>query len=179
MTKPHVWIIGFPRCGTASLCEALRVLGWNPIHNPRHWDQLEGHNAAADVMIIAHWRELFAMFPRSRFILNTRDFVPWTRSLRRIPRFWSSQLLYDRYHRQVVYGTDSVRDTAALRRAWDWHLEVVSAVIPRDQLLVMQQPFTWGPLVDFLDVPIPGVPFPWLNRQSNRHAVVRMEERGT
>jgi len=149
-------------------------LGWNPIHNPRNWDQLEGYNAAGDVMITAHWRELLAMFPRSRFIMNTREFVGWTRSLRRIPGFWRSHFLYDRYYRQAVYGTNSVEDVRALREAWERHHEAVITTIPQSQLLVMPQPFSWAPLSAFLGVPAPSIAFPWLNRHSNRDAVIRM-----
>jgi hypothetical protein len=173
--RPHVWIVGFPRCGTASLCEALRILGWNPIHNPRNWDELEGHDAAGDVMITAHWRELDHMFLRSRFVLNTRDFASWARSLRRIPGFWRSPLLYDHFYRVKVYGTCSVYSREALWAAWERHHEEVQATIPADRLLVLPLPLDWQPLAEFLGMPVPDVPFPWLNRRSNRDAVVRMQ----
>ena len=175
MSRPHVWIVGFPRCGSASLCEALRILGWNPIHNPRHWDQLEGHNAAGDVMITAPWRQLACMFPRSRIILNTRSFASWTQSLRRIPGFWRSGFLYDRYYRQAVYGTDDPADVETLRRAWEAHHADVQRTIPHRQLLVFPQPFAWEPLCAFLGLSVPSAPFPWLNRRSNSDAVVRMQ----
>lgn len=173
MTKPHVWIVGFPRCGSASLCEALRILGWNPIHNPRHWDKLEGHNAAGDVMITAHWRQLFRMFPGSRFVLNTRDFESWVESLKRIPGFWSSPCLYDRFYRLAAYGGASPDERAALRVFWDRHHREVAATIPAGQLLVMPQPFAWHPLCTFLGVPMPAATFPWLNRGHNRDAKIR------
>jgi hypothetical protein len=172
--KPYVWIVGFPRCGGASLCHALEILGWNPLHNPRNWDQLEGHNAAGDVMITAHWRELYRMFPGSRFVLNTRDFGAWTRSLRRIPGFWRSGFLYDRYYRQAVYQTDDKDDVMTLGRVWEQHHTNVVTTIPPGQLLVFPQPFTWEPLCRFVNRPVPGNSFPWLNRGSNRDAKIRL-----
>jgi len=175
MRRPHVWIIGFPRCGSASLCEALRILGWNPIHNPRHWDQIEGHNAAGDVMITAHWRELLGMTPRAKFILNTRDFDAWTKSLLQIPGFWSSPLLYDRFYRQTVYYGAGIQDQQALRYAWDRHHALVRSLIPASRLLDLPFPLMWEPLCKFLGVRIPDEPFPWLNRQSNFDAQIRIE----
>ena len=170
MTKPYVWIVGFPRCGSASLCEALRILGWNPIHNPRNWDQLEGHDAAGDVMITAHWRELLSMTPGAKFILNTREFPGWIASLRRIPGFWRSTYLYDRYYRQAVYDTQHLDETPLLRQAWERHHADVIATVPADQLLVFPQPFAWEPLCEFVGELVPAKPFPWLNRGSNRDA---------
>jgi hypothetical protein len=164
MSKPNVWVIGFPRCGTTSLSRALRMLGWNPIDNPRHWDQVQRHNAAGDAWITAHWRELLAMTPRAKFILNTRDFDSWTQSLQRIPDFWASPLLYDRYLRHRIYGTDSPRDVQQLWRAWNRHHEEVRREVPAGQLLELPLPFAWEPLCEFLSVPVSSEPFPHLNR---------------
>ena len=161
---PHVWIIGFPRCGSVSLCEALCILGWNPIHNPRHWDQIENHNAAGDAWITAHWRELLEMFPESKFILNMRDVDAWLVSMRRIPEFWQSGRMYDQYLRSRVYGTHDVADATTLRMRWNEHVDEVRQSIPRDQLLEFHQPFRWESLCEFLDVAIPDCDFPWRNR---------------
>lgn len=162
--RPHVWIIGFPRCGSVSLCEALRILGWNPIHNPRHWDQLENHDAAGDAWITAHWRELLEMFPESRFILNLRDVGSWLVSLHRIPEFWQSDRIYDRYLRSRVYGTHDACDIETLRARWDEHIAMIRESLPKERLLEFHQPFQWGPLCEFLGVEIPDTDFPWLNR---------------
>lgn len=170
MTRPHVWIVGFPRCGSASLCQALGMLGWNPIHNPRNWDQLEGHDAAGDVMITAHWRELSRMFPQSLLILNSRTFDDWAVSLQRIPGFWRSGLLYDRYYREAVYRGATPDTPDRLRDVWEAHHEAVRQEVPRNRLLKLPLPFAWEPLCEFLDVPVPSVSFPWLNRQSHRDA---------
>lgn len=166
MNFPCVWIIGFPRCGSVSLCEALHILGWNPIHNPRHWDQIENHNASGDAWITAHWCELLEMFPDSKFILNLRDVDSWLASLQRIPEFWQSDRLYDQYLRLRVYGTHDVLNVARLRAQWDDHIKRIREEIPREQLLEFRQPFLWAPLCEFLGVTIPDTEFPWRNRGS-------------
>lgn len=178
--KPCVWIIGFPRCGSASLCEALRILGWNPIHNPRHWDQLEGHDAAGDVFVTAHWRELYAMFPESKFIYNTRGLAGWLESLKRIPGFWESSRLYDRCYRLKVYGTHDVNNETTLCRRWQEHYEdVFKGGIRHEQILTCDscfEPFSWKPLCEFLGMPVPGVEFPWLNRGHCQDARINTQE---
>lgn len=158
--KPSVWIVGLPRCGTRSLCEALRILGWNPIHNPRHWDELDGHDAAGDVLIAAHWRELFRMMNGSRFILSTRPFDEWMRSQKAIPGFWKSSLFFDAYHRETLYGTHRMDDRERLLLAWGRHHAEIRSVIPADRLLELPMPFAWRSLCAFLGVRVPAEPFP-------------------
>lgn len=176
-TLPHVWIVGFPRCGTASLCEALRILGWNPIHNPRNWDHFEGRNAAGDVMVTAHWKELLAMYPRSKLILNTRSYESWVESLKRIPGFWTSPLVYDRYYRQRVYrGVQNPRlENPVLKQVWEDHHEEVIREVPESRLLVMALPFDWSPLCEFLGMSVPTAHFPWCNKGMCRDVVVRLK----
>jgi hypothetical protein len=171
-----VFVVGFPRCGSSSLCAAMRILGWNAIHNPRSWDQVQGHDCAGDLFVTAHWRDLYAMFPEGKFILNTRDFSAWADSLTVIDQFWAADWLFNNYYRQRVYGTKSWDDRTALRRAWDKHHAEVFTTIPGEQLLVFEQPFTWGPLCRFLGVNVPAAPFPWLNRGTADYAENHIEK---
>jgi hypothetical protein len=164
VNRSYVWVVGFPRCGTTSLCEALGILGWNVIHNPRHWDQLQGHNAAGDVMITAHWRELNNMFPNSKFILNTRNFDDWIISLQRIPGFWQSRMMFDKYYQQSVYGGYYPSNKNGLKIMWDRHHKQIQETIKPQNLLMISLPFLWEPLCEFLQVTIPKVQFPWRNR---------------
>jgi hypothetical protein len=169
-SKPPVWIIGFPRCGTASLCRALDLVGWDAIHNPRSWDDLAGHNAAGDVFVAAHWRDLYRAHPDAMFILNTRPFGDWLRSLRTIRGFWESSEPFDMYYRQLLYGTDNPSAAGRLLYTWRSHHESIRDTIPAGQLAEMALPFTWEQLCGFLDVPLPSVPFPHLNSGHSEHA---------
>lgn len=154
------------------------MLGWNPVHNPRHWDHLDGHDAAGDVFVTAHWHSLMMMYPDSKFVLNTRPFGDWLESLKRIPGFWESDRNFDRYYRRKVYrGAGSPSDGATLSRAWyDHHRQVTIAFrhsSQKNRLLSVSLPFEWKPLCEFLGVPVPDEPFPWLNRGHCDDAVVR------
>ncbi len=160
--NPSVWIVGLPRCGTRSLCEALRILGWTPIHNPRHWDELDGHDAAGDVLIAAHWRQLLRISPHARFILSTRPFEDWLLSQNAIPGFWSSQLYFDAYHREALYGLHNFEDRGRMLNAWDRHHAEIRSTVPCDRLLELPMPFAWEPLCRFLGVGVPMSHFPWI-----------------
>lgn len=175
MNRPHVFVVGFPRCGTASLCRALALLGWNPIHNPRSWDQLEGHDAAADVFVTAHWRELLQAFPRAKFILNQRDVNDWLASLKRIPGFWRSRQLFDRIYRRRVYGSDRPSQSTLLNR-WDQHCRDVIRTVPERQRLIWRLGDGWEPLCEFLDCEVPSAVFPWLNNNHSRDAGVHLHK---
>ena len=48
-------------------------------------------------------------------------------------------------------------------RAFNAHIEAVKAAIPADRLLVYQVKDGWGPLCEFLGVPVPDEPFPRTN----------------
>lgn len=163
--RPPVWCVGLPRTGTVSICAALGILGWRPVHCPRGWDGLEGFNAAGDIWIAARWRDLLQVTPGARFVLTTRDFDSWVRSHRSgaIEGFWRSARWWDRVHRRTVYGTDDRNDAETLRQAWDRHHAEIRATIPACQLLELPQPFAWDPLCAFLGVDAPRVQFPHHN----------------
>jgi hypothetical protein len=57
-------------------------------------------------------------------------------------------------------------DGAGLARAFEAHNEAVRALIPADQLLVFEVRQGWGPLCEFLGVPVLSTPFPRTNDRS-------------
>jgi hypothetical protein len=168
--KNHVWVVGFPRCGSTSICKALNILGWNVIHNPRNLDELEKHNAAGDILITANWKVLYKIFPSAKFILNTRDFDLWFQSIQRLSGFWLSDMYYNKYYRETVYGTHNSVDRQTLKQSWDNHHIEIQNTIPAENLLIFHQPFEWRPICQFLEQPIPDKKFPWLNYQTSDNA---------
>ena len=83
-----VFVIGLSRTGTTSLHEALQILGYSSLH----WKSaLTGalpddvdialYDAFGDINISAHFAELAARFPDSRFIFTGRELGSWTRSV--------------------------------------------------------------------------------------------------
>jgi hypothetical protein len=161
------------------MCQALKILGWNPLHAPRNLAYFNHCNAAADVLCTLHYKFLNARWPDSLFILNTRPFEHWLESLQRCQYFWNKEtnappgfcLGADHDHTVdlvtrlfgSVYG-----NRAAVQEAYDRHHQDVQHWFRHKpaQLKVLNiETAAWPELCDFLGQPVPkGEPFPWSNR---------------
>ncbi|MDW3847619.1 sulfotransferase family protein [Micromonospora sp. BRA006-A] len=97
--------VGFGRTGTASLREALNILGMGPTYHTKEilkdparladwqaavdgadvdWDQVfAGYRSTVDWPGAAFWRELVERYPEAKVILTVRDPVQWHRSCMR------------------------------------------------------------------------------------------------
>ena len=60
-----------------------------------------------------------------------------------------------------IFEDDFTRDSC--KEAFERWNELVKKSCPRDKLLVFDVREGWGPLCDFLDLPVPDLPFPHLN----------------
>jgi Sulfotransferase domain len=189
---------GVGRTGTYSLKLAINQLGLGPCHHmeevlinmPKQlplwqaavagkpdWEALyDGYISAVDWPTAAFHRELYAAYPKAKFILTHRSVESWVES-------FSS----------TIYKLLGMRDTApepmrpwlemavgvisktgfppgldhdALAAAFEAHVAAVKATIPASQLLVFQVKEGWEPLCAFLGVPAPEGPFPRTNDRS-------------
>ncbi len=87
-----IFNIGLPRTGTTSLNQALTILGFTSIHNPKKFRKqaLEGryHFADDEWHALTNFGERFypqldQAYPNSKFILTVRDETDWLRSWER------------------------------------------------------------------------------------------------
>ena len=79
--RPPCWGIGLGRTGTTSLCQALRILGYNPVgHNPR-FEELKSLQGGADNGVTLHFKYLDYKFPGSKFVLTLRSLSEWLPSI--------------------------------------------------------------------------------------------------
>jgi hypothetical protein len=153
------------------------------------WDEVyRGYRATADWPGVAFWRQLVDHFPDAEVILTVRD-----------PKSW-----YDSA-RESIFRATSIRPTDPLgirRRAlvqrvvWDGdfggrfddaehamavfteHNDAVRREVPADRLLEYEVRQGWGPLCDFLGVPVPDEPFPRVNdRQEFAERVAQRQGR--
>jgi hypothetical protein len=136
----------------------------------------DGYASAVDWPTAGFFRELFGAFASAKFILTVRDTDRWVESF--------SQTIYT-----LLGGRDQVPvemrdwfdmcssvisrsgfpqdlDGAGLTRAFEAHNDAVRALIPADQLLVFEVRQGWGPLCEFLGVPVLSTPFPRTNDRS-------------
>jgi hypothetical protein len=61
----------------------------------------------------------------------------------------------------VEYGREQYGDISP--KMHSAHNKRMKELVPKEKLLVYDVREGWGPLCDFLDVPVPGVPFPRVN----------------
>jgi hypothetical protein len=186
----RIFGIGMHKTGTTSLHSALKLLGYDSAHWPSaHWAKavwmemvtlghsvtLERHYAATDLPIPLLYLSLDAAYPGSKFILTTRDETKWLDSVRRHwghetnpwRQAWDTDPFTHRVHREL-YGRKSFDAEVFLARYRRHNAEVLQYFSGRPcDLLVLplenDERWLWGQLCEFLNQPVPAVPFPHRN----------------
>ena len=136
---------------------------------------LDGYQSAVDWPTACFFRELVQQFPTAKFVLTQRD-----------PEKWADSFGATIY--KLLAGRDEappeMRDwlemannviartgfPAGLEReglieSFIAHNEAVKEAIPASQLLLFEVKQGWGPLCDFLGVPVPAEAFPRTNHR--------------
>lgn len=88
--------IGLARTGNASLCKALKILGYSCIHFPRSIQEIEQHDTAVDTTLAVGYKFLDLMYPGSKFILTDREASAWLGSCR---NYWAT---HDQKKEEIV-----------------------------------------------------------------------------
>jgi len=179
MTRQKVFCIGLGKTGTTSLKEALRILGYRLIRLPLDWKGITDFDAALPGVSAAMFAELDADYPGSKFILTMRDVDGWLKSIERDMRLKQGVGREHRAEREKVltikYGRTSF-DQEAFRKAFHEHEARVRKYFENrpDDLLVLNVTTSagWQPLCTFLGVPVPDVPFPYVNKAAELDALL-------
>ena len=138
---------------------------------------MEGYQASVDWPSCTYYKELMAAFPEAKVLLSVRDPERWYESVRttiyelsaRSPRWlaWIAPPFRAvlAVSKSCVWSTFDGRfeDRAHAIEVFGQHIAEVKRVVPADRLLVFEVAQGWGPLCDFLGVPVPDEPFPHLN----------------
>ncbi len=160
-----------------------KYLGQGRRFTRTEWDQLLGSYSAvsADPPAVAFAEDLVAAYPEAKVILVEREIESWYRSFDTnvIAAQWSLMISFvseldpwflrpvRRCHRRWAttwmesHSQAEMREKA--RRAYRDHYAIVRRVTPKSRLLEYQLTDGWRPLCDFLDKPVPDVPFPRVN----------------
>lgn len=140
------------------------------------WSRLmDGYTAAVDWPAAMFWRELSELNPGALILLSVRDSaVTWQQSLEKTilpyarmalqPGWREGRGLVDLLERFT--GTSHWDDPEVLRRAYERHNEQVRKDAPAGRLLEWRAEEGWEPICRALGLPVPNIPFPWLNRRS-------------
>ncbi|KIJ33593.1 hypothetical protein M422DRAFT_264354 [Sphaerobolus stellatus SS14] len=147
-------------------------------------DILQGYVSVLDQPAANFPETLYRAYPEAKFILTTRDPKKWERSMKLTiqpviemflaeaePEEWHKYaLIWNKLRRklQPELLTDDLADVLVK------HNKRVEELIPADQLLVYKVEDGWEPLIEFLGVPIPDVPFPNVNNTDMFRAIVKL-----
>jgi hypothetical protein len=205
---------GFPRTGTLSTKAALEHLGFGPCYHyltqferpqdapvwlaaargaPVDWRALfADFGSAVDWPQSAFYRQLMAVYPQAKVLLNLRDPEAWYESIaatvypasRRNLSGPAGTMMHtaaqaiDALGWQGIFGGHFEDKAAALATFARWNREVQDTV-PAERLLVWEVREGWEPLCRFLGMAVPEVPFPRLNdREAFQQRVQQAREHG-
>jgi hypothetical protein len=152
------------------------------------WEEIfAGAQATVDWPGGYFWRQLMDFYPDAKVLLSVRDPETWEPSFREtvwdmghggslIHLLSSARALVDpRWQRYVSFvermfwspqeGTFAAghEQPQQLIDQMEAHNEAVIATVPAERLLVWRPADGWGPLCEFLQVPVPSEPLPHVN----------------
>ncbi len=140
------------------------------------WDPIfEGFIAAVDWPASLFWRELSDVYPEALLLLSVRDnaetwwqsadetFLPYAR-LALAPGWNEGRGLVTLLERFT--GTEHWDDPSTMMAAYERHDAQVRQAIPPHRLLEWHAAQGWAPICEALGMPMPDLPFPWVNRRS-------------
>ncbi len=182
---------GFGRTGTLSLKTALEELGFPCYHmvecfpkGPDHWKLWEqalggeenweqifaGFTATVDFPASTSFARLAEYYPDAKVIHTVRDPEAWFQSTQDtiFARHWMDYLPGSPaggYMKATIndYFDGRMHDKAYLLNRFEEHTAAVKAAVPADRLLIFEVKQGWEPLCDFLQMPVPTIPFPRVN----------------
>ena len=180
--------IALEKLGTGP-CYHMREVITHPSHiklwydisrgeNP-NWNRLfSGFNSAVDFPVCLFYEQLINKFPDAKFILTLRDFDTWyistANTIYKVPSIlpdWFKVVVYpirmfiDMQVNLIWVGLfkNKFSDRESTKLIYYEHIECVKKIIPTEKLLIYNVKEGWGPLCEFLDVEVPGIPFPKVN----------------
>jgi len=141
------------------------------------WEAIyEGFESTVDWPTARFFRELHVEYPGAKFILTDRSPETWAQSfgetiyklLAGADQAPDKMVPWLNMAQEVVSqtGFPPGLDEVALSSAFSAHCDAVKSAIPASQLLVFQVKQGWGPLCEFLGLPVPDDPFPRTNDRS-------------
>lgn len=150
---------------------------------PVDWRALfAGYRSQVDFPGANVWRELLATFPEAKVLHTVRDPERWYDSTRET--IYTARSIVAPWVQRVV---PSIGEAFAVNDALIWDglfegrfddrdraIEIfhertaeVIATVPAERLLIFEVTDGWGPLCEFLDVPVPDEPFPNVNDRAS------------
>ena len=156
------------------------------LYGQANWDEtFAGFESTVDWPGSFFYRELIDAYPDAKVLLSVRDSEAWARSMRDtiwgvlygdilIRHLSEARCFVDAKWRGYIdmmremweqSGLIEGPDTTAewMARAMERYHQEVQQNVPSDRLLVWSVGDGWEPLCEFLELPVPEMPFPHLN----------------
>lgn len=186
---------GFGRTGTESMKRALEMIGFGPCYHmyevlpdeerKAHWMSVmddgadprwdatfEGYRSGVDWPVAHYWRELSQHFPKAKILLTVRCPESWYASMEKtILTFMRDPVANPgmaQTLRRATFG-DRIHDRDHILGVYQRNIAEVQASFGPDRLLTYELGSGWEPLCEFLDVPVPSVPYPTGNATEEFH----------
>ena len=141
------------------------------------WDKVfDGFSSAVDWPASMFWRELSAAYPDAPIILSTRDSAEtWVASLEAtilpvarealVPDWSEGRGLLNLFERFT--GTTQWDDHALLKAKYEEYNASVRKIAPKNRLVDWRATDGWLPLCEALNLPVPDMPFPHINKRED------------
>ena len=182
--------LGFAPCYhmVSVLSDLSLVPRWREALEGRgEWDEIFGAYAATvDWPGAFFYRELMEAYPEAKVLLSVRPGEAWEQSMAstiwgvfygdmlmcdlstawgRVDAGWASYiaLMKQMWEKSGLLAGEDGPGDGSMARAMERYNAEVKATVPSDRLLVWSPKDGWGPLCDFLEVPVPEVPLPHIN----------------
>ena len=157
--------IGLPKTGQTSLAWAMRTLGYKVNQYPYYPSQIKNNDFVMDTPVALRYKYLDKIYPHSKFILTTRDYNSWIKSIR---NHYRQNPAYKRHPKLLMYrlkfwSTTSFNKRLMTKKYYE-HLEDVQKYFKgrEKDLLVMNiiKDDGWKKLCPFLGKNTLRRPFP-------------------
>jgi hypothetical protein len=138
--------------------------------NSVDWESVfKGYNSAVDWPVCYFWKELSELYPESKIILTLRDPNKWYDSA--VATIFKGMmtrpegitdphgLMVKKLILENTFG-GNLSDREQAISVFNKHNQQVIDTIPAERLLVFEASHGWGPLCDFLEVPVPAEDYP-------------------
>lgn len=187
---------GLGRNATLSMKFALEALGLGPCHHMTEtladerrqiplwldaaagrpdWNAIFcGFHSTSDYPSATYWREIADYYPNAKIVLTTRDPDSWFDSVSQtIFSPWMHDAHFGTPVHELMQGTIFAPiggDPADREFLADWYIRRNQAVLEEvapERLLHFDVRLGWAPLCQFLEVPIPDLPFPCINGRTS------------
>ena len=149
-------------------------------------DLFQGFQATVDWPGAFFYKDLMDAYPEAKVLLSVRDGDAWEQSMGqtiwglfygdmlmndlsnawgRVDPAWASYiaLMKGMWEKSGLLAGEEGPGDGSMARAMERYNAEVKATVPSDRLLVWSPKDGWGPLCEFLEVPVPEVPVPHIN----------------